>query len=231
MRPSPSPHIVLTLKYCGSSDTDDGIGSDATLVRKRSETFLTVATTHLKAKAGSVCEQTRLGQITAVLQAVDDMIGDSGSENGESAVIVLGDFNTEPFSDGKGGAPLTQHYVTQWRNGALRSAYPLINSEETHSAVDDESKYAAEHGASHGHSGASKVSEYYTTWKRRGDHEVKHVIDYIYHTEQLTPLRVLEPPLYSEVMLSQGRLPHIRYPSDHIAQVVDFSLTLYSKNN
>mmetsp|Transcript_105992 Transcript_105992/g.187745 ORF Transcript_105992/g.187745 Transcript_105992/m.187745 type:complete len:385 (+) Transcript_105992:80-1234(+) len=59
----------------------------------------------------------------------------------------------------------------------------------------------------------------YTTWKRRGDHEDHHTIDYIFLSESLSVSRVLLPPDGKEV--DPARFPGWRYPSDHVALFAD----------
>lgn len=55
----------------------------------------------------------------------------------------------------------------------------------------------------------------YTTWKRRGDHEAKHTIDYIFVSGPIAVSRVLLPP--EEESMGTERLPNWSYPSDHVA--------------
>eukprot|EP00746_Dinoflagellata_sp_MGD_P014740 gnl/MRDRNA2_/MRDRNA2_132466_c0_seq1.p1 gnl/MRDRNA2_/MRDRNA2_132466_c0~~gnl/MRDRNA2_/MRDRNA2_132466_c0_seq1.p1 ORF type:complete len:274 (-),score=40.22 gnl/MRDRNA2_/MRDRNA2_132466_c0_seq1:12-785(-) len=55
----------------------------------------------------------------------------------------------------------------------------------------------------------------YTTWKRRGDHEAKQTIDYIFVSPTIKADNVLLPPLEGD--MDSARLPGWRYPSDHIA--------------
>jgi nocturnin len=62
----------------------------------------------------------------------------------------------------------------------------------------------------------------FTTWKIRETGEQKYVLDYIFHTEFLTPTSVLEMP--SEEEIGEDRLPSLRFPSDHLSLVADFSL-------
>jgi len=65
-------------------------------------------------------------------------------------------------------------------------------------------------------------SDEYTTWKIRETGEQKYVLDYIFHSESLRPTSVLEMPTEDEV--GENRLPSLRFPSDHLTLVADFSL-------
>merc|ERR1719245_1559649 len=59
----------------------------------------------------------------------------------------------------------------------------------------------------------------YTTWKRRGDMEYKHTIDYILISGAFRVVRVLAPPDESDV--EPERFPSWKYPSDHVALVAE----------
>ena len=62
----------------------------------------------------------------------------------------------------------------------------------------------------------------YTTWKRRGESEVRHTIDYVLVSPRVRVHRVLQPPDPSGV--DARRLPGWRYPSDHIALAAEISV-------
>ena len=47
--------------------------------------------------------------------------------------------------------------------------------------------------------------------------------DFIWHTDKLKPIRVLRCPNIDEVV-RHGRLPSVRYASDHICLVTDFRI-------
>lgn len=102
-------------------------------------------------------------------------------------LVLCGDFNTEPFD-------MPQHKaravpaILQAPAVNLRSAYPLPNSSD---------------------------SGEYTTWKRRGAYEGRHVKDYIFHSESLRAAKILSVPQIEDV--HPERLPGLQYPSDHIA--------------
>lgn len=64
----------------------------------------------------------------------------------------------------------------------------------------------------------------YTTWKRKRGKEVRHTIDYLFASESIRPLRVLLPPAEEDIDVE--RLPGWRYPSDHIALMVELSVSL-----
>ena len=61
----------------------------------------------------------------------------------------------------------------------------------------------------------------WTTWKRRGAAEVKHTIDYIFHSANLRVTGLLAPP--KDADLEPARLPGFRYPSDHLAIMAEFA--------
>lgn len=52
--------------------------------------------------------------------------------------------------------------------------------------------------------------------------QVKHTIDYIFHDAGLRATRVLAPP--QEAELEPGRLPGLRYPSDHLSIVAELEI-------
>ena len=56
----------------------------------------------------------------------------------------------------------------------------------------------------------------YTTWKKRGEKESKHAIDYIWHSQSgLQTISFLDDVDDDE--MDHSRLPGFRYPSDHVA--------------
>lgn len=65
-------------------------------------------------------------------------------------------------------------------------------------------------------------SDEFTTWKIRETGEQKYVLDYIFHSPSLRPTSVLEMPTEEEV--GRNRLPSLRFPSDHLTLVADFTL-------
>ena len=65
----------------------------------------------------------------------------------------------------------------------------------------------------------------WTTWKKRGEKESKHIIDYIFFKQKQKRwgvVRTLDPPEEKDVPVT--RLPAINYPSDHIAICCDLSI-------
>jgi len=62
--------------------------------------------------------------------------------------------------------------------------------------------------------------EPYTTFKKR-EEEIFHTIDYIWHSKQLSPLKLLEIPPLERL---RDRLPCAEYPSDHLQIVAEFQL-------
>jgi nocturnin len=62
----------------------------------------------------------------------------------------------------------------------------------------------------------------YTTWKVRSDGEAKSTLDYVFYSKRtLNVDAVLDFP--SGESMGEGRLPSLKYPSDHLSLVCDFS--------
>ena len=64
--------------------------------------------------------------------------------------------------------------------------------------------------------------DFFTTWKTRGTHTVKRIIDYIFHSEELDCTATLSIPSTNE--LEEGKLPGLRQPSDHLMIAAKFRL-------
>ena len=62
----------------------------------------------------------------------------------------------------------------------------------------------------------------WSTWKKRGESEAKHTIDYILASPDVEVRRVLLAP--DEATVEVGRLPCFKYPSDHIAIAAEFNV-------
>ena len=60
----------------------------------------------------------------------------------------------------------------------------------------------------------------FTTWKVRPGKEVKHTIDYVWHSGDLMVTGFVNTPAESEV--PEGRFPCLEYPSDHLSLIFDF---------
>eukprot|EP00736_Rhodelphis_marinus_P008072 Rmarinus@m.13443 len=61
----------------------------------------------------------------------------------------------------------------------------------------------------------------YTTWKHRStEGDVKHIIDYIFHSPQLSVSAVLDVP--EETTVPDNRFPNSVFPSDHVAVGCEF---------
>ena len=62
-------------------------------------------------------------------------------------------------------------------------------------------------------------NDFFTTWKTRGDHTVRRVIDYIFHNcntvEEMEVTQVLNIP--EEDTMEDNKLPGFRFPSDHLS--------------
>lgn len=71
------------------------------------------------------------------------------------------------------------------------------------------------------HGAEAEDDDDFTTWKIRETGEQKYVLDYIFHSEGLEVEAVLQMP--SEADVGPARLPSLRFPSDHLSLVADFS--------
>jgi len=61
----------------------------------------------------------------------------------------------------------------------------------------------------------------WTTWKIRDTGEEKYILDYIFHSEGLQTVRVLDTP--EDDSLGEAKLPSLEYASDHLSLVADVS--------
>ena len=61
----------------------------------------------------------------------------------------------------------------------------------------------------------------WTTWKIRDTGEEKYILDYIFHSEGLQTVRVLDTP--EDDSLGEAKLPSLQYASDHLSLVADVS--------
>ena len=152
-----------------------------------------VATCHLKAKTSNDFEMLRVEQISTVLSEIHELNAERVSQGDATVpVILMGDFNTMPSEHSTSPEMLlaTVDYVMRWHDGALMSAYPFtVNGDKTIS-----------------------------TWKWRGDHEAKRLIDYIWISrDSFDVISLLSAPNSDELALSRSKLPDLRYPSDHLA--------------
>ena len=137
-------------------------------------------------------------------------------------VLLCGDFNTDPYDHPPPRSVRARCVPAVLRHPlGLRSAYPL--PEDAHGRA-----------------------RWWTTWKKRGEHEVrgtrstvpsraplaprpctpplqvKHTIDYIFHDAGLRATRILAPP--QEAELEPARLPGLRYPSDHLSLLAELEI-------
>eukprot|EP00939_MAST-03C_sp_MAST-3C-sp1_P005015 g5015.t1 len=191
-------HDVLPDAPGGRTRTRDGtrcVFLVKTLRHRPTGHLVVVGATHLKSKPTRQFERRRLQQITGMLETMAEEEARARSRFPRTRVhiVLCGDFNADPFvvqerKTGKSLSPLAVNAVLS--SGRFRSAYPLPKS------------------ASEGK---------WTTWKLRGEHESKHVIDYIFHGTDGRVLATLNLPVITEI----SRLPGERYPSDHCAIAAD----------
>ena len=135
----------------------------------------------------------------------------------------MGDFNSDPYDNGDpdAGGPSAAQVVPRALafagGGALVPAFPLPASPEETAGPGATACGAAGPGAE------PPTRALWSTWKRRGAREVKHLIDYILVDGRapgaLAPVRWLAPPAAADV--PPGRLPCAGYPSDHLAVAAD----------
>lgn len=125
-------------------------------------------------------------------------------------ILILGDFNSEP-ADESVTCILSQeesknsYNKKSWK---FQSAYPLPGKD----SEDDNSLF--------------------TSWKTRKDGTIRRIIDYIFHASHEKDIAVedgkgllhcthfLSAPEDGEV--EKGRLPGLRYPSDHLLIAAKF---------
>ena len=122
-----------------------------------------------------------------------DLIGERVASWGCRGVLLCGDLNTDPFDRPWAAARCVPVMLSHALG--LRSSYVLPPNE---------------------HEGL------WTSWKKRGENEIKCCIDYIVHNDALRTTRVLAPPDASE--LEPARLPGRRYPSDHISLLAELTI-------
>jgi endonuclease/exonuclease/phosphatase family metal-dependent hydrolase len=120
-----------------------------------------------------------------------NLVSERAASWGCRGVLLCGDLNTDPFDRPARGPARCVPAMLSHALG-LRSSYALPPNE---------------------HEGL------WTSWKKRGEDEIKCCIDYIVHNSALCTTRVLTPPDASE--LEPARLPGRRYPSDHISLLAE----------
>lgn len=163
------------------------------LRHRLSDETIRVAGTHLKAKSGEVNERLRTLHVGQLLNALC-------REPEPRHMVILGDFNTDPFDVSGEHMARAVPAVLDSAAPKFLSAYPLPQSSEKGD---------------------------YTTWKRRGTKEDRHVIDYIFHSPSLQPRALLGMPPAEAI--DTNRLPGFKYPSDHMAIAAEFEF-VNSKN-
>jgi nocturnin len=162
---------------------------------------LVVATAHLNAKPGQEREDLRAAQLAQLVAQIDRARAAAG---GSPVVVLAGDFNTDPHDVSLPKPHVAKVLPSLLRHGFV-SAYPLARAESAHAAG----------------------TNMWTTWKRRGSHEVKHQIGYICTIGADSVARLLPP---SDDALANGRLPSPYYPSDHIAISADCEPAQINRN-
>ncbi|KAG8232036.1 hypothetical protein J437_LFUL012060 [Ladona fulva] len=167
---------------------------------------LLVCTTHLKARKGALLSTLRNEQGRDLLEFVaKQALLVEGETGKQPPVILCGDFNAEPSE------PVYTTILSDKRL-CLSSAYAQY-------PLDSEKGDMA-----NGNCMQQLREPPYTTWKvRESEGEVCHTIDYVFHSQSsLLVESVLEFPSGEEI--GPGRVPSLRYPSDHFSLVCDFHL-------
>lgn len=168
----------------------------AELKHKSSGAHILVAITHLKAQKSMTNEKIRCSQVEELLGHIQAAVAER-----DIPVLIMGDFNADPpahlsFDESSVGAVLSNHLFkdSEFTPLRLQSAYE----------IDPPS------------------NDLFTTWKTRGTQTVKRIIDYIFYTEQLTCTSTFSVP--KDDKLEAGKLPGLRYPSDHLMIAAKFCL-------
>jgi len=180
----------------------------AVLKSKSSGEEVMVATTHLKARSGSLLSTLRNEQGKDILAFLARQQG-----NSDRPIIISGDFNAEPTEP-------VYHTMTEGISDNVMS-----NSEK--GPLKFKSAYAE--------TTPDGSETPYTTWKIREDGEHIQTLDYVFYTDDHTDddTSRVAPRLQVESVLDfpsgqdigPDRLPSERYASDHFSLVVDFKMT------
>jgi len=114
---------------------------------------------------------------------------DTESTTHGSSTLLAADFNADAYTVTEKKETVEASCVPAVvGTGMFDSAYPLPTSER----------------------------DMYTTWKKRGEHEAKHAIDYIWHSKAtLATIATLDH--VAEEVMEPSRLPGFRFPSDHLS--------------
>lgn len=147
---------------------------------------LTVGTTHLKAKCTAANEARRVHAVKQLLAVLE---ATAAAVPGGSAMLLAGDLNADAYTVTEKQETVVARCVPAVvATGLFESAYPLP---------------ATEH-------------DMYTTWKKRGAHEAKHTIDYVWHSKgSISTIATLDH--VAEDVMEPARLPGFRFPSDHLS--------------
>lgn len=159
-----------------------------------SQKLVVVAVTHLKAQMNPTNEQIRCAQAEQLLRHITEAVELAAqlqpSKSGTTMdipILILGDFNADPPNRMAPG---------------LESSVGKVIHHRVHTTPIG-SAYPVD----------PPKPGFYTTWKTRGSDEVMRIIDYIFYGG-LTCKSLLQVPNGDD--LEPGRLPGLRYPSDHM---------------
>lgn len=157
------------------------------LLVKESGKEICVATTHLKARNGTLLSNLRNEQGKDILAWLEKVREDR-------PVILTGDFNADPTE------PIYKT-MTDHENIPLESAYTISSDRN---------------------SNANNEMLGYTSWKIRETGEEMQILDYIFHSPELTAVATLNMPTEEEV--GKERLPSLAFASDHLSLVADIEV-------
>jgi mRNA deadenylase 3'-5' endonuclease subunit Ccr4 len=187
-------HSMVVLDFLAKADADAAVVSVPH--PQPPQPPLIFLTTHLKAKAVQKNEGIRNQQLRALAAKVKSV----SVAQSTSRIVFCGDFNADPVTTSEVVATAVPGLFEAMPE--LRSSYPLDE------AVTDV---------------PGKGGHMWSTWKRRGDLEVKHFIDYIlYDRRSFRATSILSAPKDEDLL--DTRLPCLKYPSDHLSIAADLEL-------
>jgi len=203
----------------------------AVLRHKPTGRDLVIAVTHLKAQDSETTEKIRTLQARELVKEVShvaqgllsrsednsrDVTRRDDSSVGKVPILLLGDFNAEPYGEYRACIPSIIGQNVEVRNNIAENA--MLKQNSTHVCCTFRSAY--NYGA-----------DSFTTWKTRGDKTVKRVIDYIFHNCQVPSAcgpagmrcthTLSVPP---EQDMETTFLPGFRNPSDHLMIAAKFEI-------
>lgn len=184
----------------------------ATLKHIQSGKPILVVVTHLKAQKSEGNEKIRCVQVEELLGYIQDSVDRQSESLGINAlpVMVMGDFNADPPSE------------IEFPNSAIQRIISNHERDGAATSSSDKNKPTKPMRFQSAHRLDPPDAGFFTTWKTRGTHTVKRIIDYIFYSDQVTCTATLSVPTEHE--LEGNKLPGLRYPSDHLMIAGKFEL-------